>query len=797
MIKHNLKIAFRNFQKDKGTFLINWIGLSTGLACTFLIILWVGDEWRMDNFHEKNDQLYQVWVNEIGTDEITTEDYSPGILAQALEDEMPEVEMADAALTANWFDTNGRVEIGDTIFNIREQFVGKDFLKMFSYPLLEGEVNSVLEKKDAVLLSETTARKIFDTPQNAMGKVLEYVSEINVLTGKYIVTGVFKDIPNNSTEQFDVLFNYQAFFDARPNMHFWRNGNPTTFLTLREGTDIDQFNIKLNQFFQDKYQRENNELPNESIFVQAYADRYLYGNFENGKVAGGRITYVKLFSLISLFILLIACINFMNLSTAKATQRVKEIGVKKTIGADRQTLIFQYLSESVLIALLAFLGAAIFVNFTLPQFNKITGKELSLFSDASLILKGAGIAILTGLIAGSYPALFLSGFRPAEILKGKLSNTFSDLTIRKGLVVFQFALSVILLVSVIVVYQQIEFVQKKNLGYSKSNVIRLNREGMSFEKFKSFLTEVKKIPSVINASSMDGDLVGEFGSTTGVRWEGNTNEVNPIRFNNIIVYYDLLETLDFEFKEGRSFSRDKGDDGSKIILNQAAVSAMKLKAPVGKNIKLWGEDRQIVGVVKDFHFESLYEKVKPCFFRLVGSGDNILIKIRGGDEQNALAQIEQVYKSFVPNFPFDFQFMDEDYQQLYASESRVATLSKYFAGLAILISCLGLFGLATFTAQRRMKEISIRKVLGANAFSIVSLLSKDFTKMVLIAILIGLPTSYYLAQQWLGDFAFRIELSIWYFVLAGGVLLIIAWLTVGMQTVKAAHVNPANNLKSD
>lgn len=797
MLKHNIKIAFRNFKKDKGTFLINWIGLSTGLACTFLIALWVMDEVTMDDFHENKDHLYQVWVNEIGTDEIVTETYSPGILAKALEEEMPEVEIADAVLTAKWFDTNGRVEVGDTIFNIREQFVGEDFLKMFSYPLLEGNTNSVLEKKDAVLLSETLAKKIFTTPQKAVGKVLNYVSEVNALTGNYIVTGIFKDVPKNSTEQFDILFNYQAYFDAEPNMHFWRNGNPTTFLTLKTGTDVDQFNQKLNQFFQNKYQKENNEAPKESIFIQTYADRYLYGNYENGKIAGGRITYVKLFSLISLFILFIACINFMNLSTAKATQRVKEIGVKKTIGADRKTLIFQYLSESVLIALLAFIGAVLLVTMVLPSFNNITGKELDIFLHSSLLFNGIGIAILTGIIAGSYPALLLSSFRPAEILKGKLSNTFSNLTIRRGLVVFQFSLSVILLVSVIVIYQQIEFVQKKNLGYSKSNVIKINREGMSFEKFKTFLNEVKKIPKVVNASSMNGDFVGDFGTTTGLQWEGNDNKTNPIRFNNIIVYYDLLETLDFEFKEGRGFSEEKGDERSKIIFNEAAIKAMKLENPIGKNIKLWGSDKQIIGVVKDFHFESLYEKVKPCFFKMIGSGESILIKIKGGEEQNTLAQIEKVYKSFVPNFPFDFQFMDEDYQQLYASETRVATLSIYFAGLAILISCLGLFGLATFTAQRRMKEISIRKVLGASIISIVSLLSKDFTRMVLIAITIGLPISYIIAQNWLGDFAFRINLSIWYFILAGCILLLIAWLTVGVQTLKAASVNPAKNLKSD
>lgn len=795
MLQHNLKIAFRNFKKDKGTFLINLIGLSTGLACTFLIALWVNDEWSVDKFHQKKDHLYQVWVNEIESNNITTETYTPGILASTLKAEMPEVDLADAILPSDWFETNGRIEIGDTIFKIREQFVGKDFLQMFTFPLLKGNPNTVLDNKNAVLLSETLAKKIYGSTENIIGRDLDYVSDVRSLNGKYIVTGIFKDVPKNSTAQFDILLNYQVYFDTHPNMKLWKNGNPSTFLTLKKGTDVKKFNEKLNDFFQNKFKNEMGFASEESIFIHPYAARYLNGNFENGKPSGGRISYVKLFSLIAIFILLIACINFMNLSTAKAARKAKEIGVKKTIGANRKTLIIQYLSESTLIAMLSFVLALFFVGIALPQFNLITGKSLNIVGNNNLITIGVAITIFTGLLAGSYPALYLSGFQPSEILKGKIQNSFSDLMARKGLVVFQFTASVILLVSVFVIYQQINFIQKKNLGYSKSNVIKFKRQGMNFDKFKIFLNEVKKIPNVINASSMAGDLVGDFGATKGVEWEGNDNKTNPILFNNIIVYFDLLETLDFDIAHGRSFSKEKGDDGTKIILNEKAIEVMGLENPIGKNIKLWGSDRQIVGVTKNFHFESLYEKVKPCFFRLIGSGDNVLIKIKSDEEQNSLAQIEKVYKKFVPNFSFDYQFMDEDYQQLYAAEHRVATLSKYFAFMAILISCLGLFGLAAFTAQRRMKEISIRKVLGASVFSIVSLLSSSFMKMVLVALLVGLPTSYFVARQWLDSFAFRIDLSVWSFAIAGSVLLLIAWLTVGLQTLKAANVNPVNNLK--
>ena len=569
----------------------------------------------------------------------------------------------------------------------------------------------------------------------------------------------------------------------------WKNSEPYTFVLLEKGTNLVAFNNKIEHFTAGK-----TETPEGTFFARKYSDRYLFGKYENGILVGGRIMYVRLFSLIAIFILLIACINFMNLSTAKATQRMKEVGVKKTIGASRKVIIFQYLSEAILITSISLLFALALVQLVLPQFNQITQKNLSLDFNLPLGLSILAVTFLTGFISGSYPAFYLSRFRPANILKGNLKRSFGEVWARKGLVVFQFTMSLVLIVAVIIVYQQIQYIQSKNLGYKKDNVLVIQKEGTLESETNSFLNEVKNIPNVVNASTIDGNLTNDYGYTSGIHFEGRDSE-NPVRFGVMIVGVDIIETLGLELIEGRGFSTDFGSDLGKYIFNEAAIEAMGMKDPVGKIVRRHHSDREIIGVVKNFHFESLYEKVKPCVLRLGNYGDNILVKIQNGQEQKTIAAVEEVYKKFNPTLPFEFKFLDENYQKLYAAEHRVASLSKYFAAMAILISCLGLFGLAAFTAQRRMKEISIRKILGASVLSIISLLSSDFVKTIILALGIGLPASYFIARQWLDSFAFRIDLSVWSFILAGIVLFIIAWMTIGIQTLKAANVNPVNNLK--
>ncbi|MDH3650103.1 MAG: ABC transporter permease, partial [Saprospiraceae bacterium] len=509
-----------------------------------------------------------------------------------------------------------------------------------------------------------------------------------------------------------------------------------------------------------------------------------------------RIEYVKLFSVIALFILFIACINFMNLSTARAERRAKEVGVKKVVGATRRSLIAQYLTESTVISFVSMMAAYGLVALFIPEFNLITDKEITLGNQGALYGWSFCIALVTGLMAGSYPALYLSGFKPQNILKGQLRGSLGELWIRRGLVVFQFTLSITLVVAVIVISKQIDFVQTKNLGYDKDNVVYFEITGQLEENLDAFIAQVKQIGGVVNASSVGHDLIGRQNNTAGLDWKGKNPE-DLILFENVRVNYDLIETMNIEMKEGRSFSRDFGADTTKIIFNEAAIKIMNLEQPIGEVIRLWDQhDLEIVGVVKDFNFQSLHENVNPLFFHLNPRNTwNIMVRIGAGKEKATLDKLSNLYGQFNPGFPFDYDFLDDEYAMLYAAEQRVASLAKYFAGFAILISCLGLFGLAAYTAQRRIKEVGIRKILGSTVGSIILLLSKDFTRLVIVAILISLPLSYLLVQKWLSRFAYKIDLEIWYFASAGLLALVIAWLTVASQALRAAHINPVECLK--
>ncbi len=792
MLQHNLLLIVRNFKRFKTTFFINLVGLSTGLACTLLIFLWVNDELSMDKFHENDDMLFQIMENATQADGIRTQPSAPDLLGEAMIKEFPEINSYVSVTPYKWFGSFG-LSVDERTTKAVGQYASKDFFKVFSYPLLEGDKEKVLADKNAIVISEALAIKLFKTSKNVMGKTLD--CQILGLKGPVIVTGIFKGTPANSTEQFDFVLTYEAWKElsikvGRP-IH-WDNHGPNTFLMLNKGTDITSFNKKIAGFLKSKSKGSNVDL-----FVAPFSDQYLHGTYKNGAQAGGRIEYVNLFSIIALFILGIACINFMNLSTARASRRVKEVGIKKAIGANRKTLITQYLSESIAMAFLALILAIFLVELFLPQFNSITGKQLVFSTSLNFIFTIVGITLFTGIVAGSYPALYLSGFNPATVLKGKLTTSFAELIARKGLVVFQFALSVILIVSVLVVYKQIEFVQTKNLGYDKDHIIYFDKEGKVAENQETFFSEARTIPGVVNISSIVTTLMGRNSSTSGLTWEGkNPNEV--VQFENVTLSYDMIETLGVNMITGRTFSRNFKTDDHSLIFNESAISVMGLTDPVGKTVTLWGETMTIIGVAKDFHFESLHESVKPLFFMLDPTKTlKVMARLEAGKEKHALEQLDKLYSKFNPGYSFTYQFLDQDYQALYASEKRIAVLSQYFAGFAILISCLGLFGLAAFTAEKRVKEIGIRKILGSSEFGIVYLLSNDFTKIVLMAIAVALPVSYFLTVQWLSNFAFKIELQWWYFVGAGSLALVIAWLTVSSQALRAAQANPANSLRSE
>lgn len=556
--------------------------------------------------------------------------------------------------------------------------------------------------------------------------------------------------------------------------------------------DARAFDAKITGFLKTKNKNSSGDL-----FIRKYSDQYLYNSYENGVQAGGRIEYVRLFSIIAIFLLLIACINFMNLSTAKASRRLKEVGIKKAIGAGRKSLILEYLGEAMVMSFLSLLIAVVFVVLFLPEFNQITGKQLSLTPDAGLCVTLIAITLFTGVTAGSYPALYLSGFTPSTILKGKLNTVVGEAWARKGLVVFQFTISIILIVSVLVVYRQVDFIRSKNLGYDRDNILQFANEGNIRKNMDGVLTEIKRIPGVINASGFNHNLVGNHGgiSDADLDWEGKLPGI-AIDFANLEVGYDLLEMLDIEMSEGVTFSRDMRPE-SQVIFNEAAIESMKLADPIGKTVKLWGEEKKIVGVTRNFHFESLYERVKPCIFQVYPSLSNVVVKIQGGKERETIAQIQKVYQQYNASTPFDYTFWDEYYQALYASEERVSALTRYFAAIAVIISCLGLLGLAAFTAERRIKEIGIRKVLGATSFGIVYLLSKEFTRIVFVSILIATPVSFFVTKQWLDQFAFRIDLEWWYFIVSAFAALLVAGLTVGLQAVRASRVNPVQCLKDE
>lgn len=793
MLKNHFKIVLRYLLKDRQFTFLNLAGLSTGLACTLLIYLWVNDEVKFDKFHQKDKRLYQVMANQQSAEGLKTVQQTPSLLADALAREMPEVEFA--APSQGSFSGKQTLSVGDKHIKATGIFAGKDYFNIFSFNLSEGNRLQVLADKSSIVVTKDLAEKLFGTTQNLVGKTVQWQHD-----KRFTISGVIDKIPSNSSIKFDFALPFEIFLDANEYQREWSSSDPSTYLVLREGADVDRFNQKISGYIKSKLPESKT-----TLFVRPFSEGYLYGKYENGVQSGGRIEYVRLFSIIAIFILVIACINFMNLSTAKASRRLKEVGIKKVVGAGRGTLIFQFMIESMLMTLVSLLIAVIIVLVLLSPFNAITGKDLSIDLNLNIILLILGIVLFTGIISGSYPALYLSGFDPVTVLKGKLKGSNGELWVRKGLVVFQFVLSVIFIVAVIVVYRQIQFIQTKNQGFNKDNVISFDMEGMTSENVESFLsgvssfvTQVRTIPGVLKASSMDhGSIIGDFGSTSDVTWDGKNPE-DRVNFANIGVNYDMLETLGMQIAQGRTFSRELSSDSFEIIFNEAAIDMMGLKDPIGKKVRMWDQQRTIVGVVKNFHFESLHESVKPFALRLEPKFTyRIMAKIQGGKESETLDRIQALFQKYNPGYVFDYRFLDQDYQTQYMAEKRVGVLSRYFSGLAILISCLGLFGLATFTAQRRRKEISIRKVVGASVGNVTYLLSKEFFRLVLIAVCVAFPLAWWIMNKWLDNFVYRIDIGADVFLIAGASIILITIVTVSSQAVKAALANPVKSLRSE
>ena len=795
------KTAWRSLINDKQFSMLNLLGLSTGLACVLLIYLWVSDELKVDKFNSNDSRLYQVMKNSPTVDGgVVTFPYTPGLLGQSLQNELPEVEYATVVKAGESDDGAGIISGNDKAFKASSEYVDQNFFHVFSVRLIDGNVTGFNSNKYGVLLSDKTALKLFNTTRNIIGKTIEW--NRGKFTASYSVSGVFQSPPSNATDQFDLLFNYKIYQSREAeDLAFWGSNSEYTYLLLKKGTDVDAFNKKIKGFTKEKikqlYPNDKAMLHSEGdIFVQKYSERYLHGNYVDGKISGGRIQYVRLISMIAIFILLIACINFMNLSTAKASRRMKEVGIKKVVGASKRSLILQYIGESILMAFSSLIIAVLLVKLLIPAFRQITGKDISLSLHANICVPAIFITIITGLIAGSYPAFYLSHFKPVSILKGKLITSAGEGWIRKGLVVFQFAISIVLIVSVLIVYQQMKFIQRTNVGFNKSNVICFSNDGNLKGNVASFLAEIKKVPGVINASTQSGDF---FGSANhgggGIEWDGKDPNLGIEYYGND-VGDDFFETMELHMIEGRPFSRVFPDSLS-VIFNETAIKTMHIKDPVGKIVSLWGGKKQIVGVVKDYHFKSLYDEISPSFLVYNQNSGNTLVRIKAGLEQQVIAGVKNIFAKFNNGLQFSYSFLDDDYNRLYASEQRVATLLKYFAGMAIVISCLGLFGLAAFTAQKRQREIGVRKVIGASVSNVVAMLSKDFLVLVSISLLIAVPLSWWVMTKWLQSFAYRIDISPIVFLIAGLSVVLITLCTISFQSIKAAIANPVKSLRTE
>ncbi|MBK7870051.1 MAG: ABC transporter permease [Saprospiraceae bacterium] len=784
MFKNYLTITLRNLLKNRINSTINILGLALGLTGAMVIALWIQRELSMDQFHTKADRLYRVMEHQTySNDFVLTVFATPGPLVPALKEEIPEIEKATRITWGNQL----LFTVGDKAFKENGHYADEDFFQMFSFKMLHGDANTALKQPTSIAISEDLANKYFNT-SNAIGKVIRIDNIEN-----YQVSAVFAKVPDQSTLQFDFVMPVESFVQKNDWLKTWNSNGIQAFIQLSEGADANALEAKLKNFLIDHSDQKNAVLDLISM-----GDTYLHMDYKDGKYqGGGRIVYVKLFAIIALFLILIACINFMNLSTARSALRAKEVGIRRVTGAVRGQLFGQFLGESLIMSFISGLIAIGLTALILPWFNNLFETEIVLkINNPNFWLAWLSIVILTGLVSGSYPALFLSSFQPIEVFKGVVKTGKGAVWFRQGLVVAQFAIAIFLVVGTLVIYNQMNYIRNKNLGYNKDNLLYIPSNETLSANYEIVKSELKQIPGIQEITTSDGLIYSWGSNTSNFSWEGK-NPDQDILFNHIGTSYDFVKTIGAELKAGRDFSKEFATDSVNFIINEESARLMGMTDPVGKSLT-WGDTKgQIIGLVKDFSINSLHTAQQPVILYLQPFINVLYVRIDGQNVSNTLAQMEKVVKKHSPAYPFEYRFLDEEYDQLYRSEQRVSSLSRAFAILAIFVSCLGLFGLAAFTAEQRTKEIGIRKVLGASVTSLVTLLSTDFLKLVLISTLIAFPLGWWAMNQWLERFAYRIELSWWLFVIAGVLAVVIAMLTVSSQAIRAAVANPADSLKSE
>ncbi len=786
MLNNYLKVTLRVLWKHPLYTLINISGLAISLTVSILILLWVQSEIKVDRFHQHADRIGHLYMGFFDSNKnLDPWETISFPLAKAAKEQIPEVE--DIAIMH--YGIKGIWTHEEHIFSSRGIVTYFNTFDIFTFPIIYGNLSQAKKNPGAVILSEDLATKLFGERnlKEAIGKTVTLDEE-----HPFTVEAIFEDIPKHSTIQFDFAF---SFSPEDEESSPWGTHYLQAYPLLREGADIEEVERKITDIY------KNSEAYDEGEFViyHPLSAEYLYSRFDNqGNAEGGRIDYVRIFLFAAIFLLFIACINFINMAIARTSTRLKEVGVRKAVGAKRAYVIVQFMFEAALISTAAIVLSFFLVEAILPTIELWTGKSLSIaYGSAIFWLSAPGLILLTTILAGFYPAFVLSSYQVHHALSKKAYTIQGNFNLRKGLVILQFTLAMLLMVGALVVKLQMDYVKHKNLGLETENVVYLSMDEEIKESYTSLKSELLNMPGVAHVTNCSTNPLHVQGKTNGVAWEGKTDEQNHIHFDIILTDNDFLEVFDMPLASGRFLKEGIRTDSASVLLNQKAVEVMGLSYPVeGTSLEFWGDEVQVVGVVEDFHTNSLYTEIAPVLIGLdKGYNRTLFVKTKKGATKGALSSIQKVYSNMFPNKVFEYEFLDDDFAKRYKSEQLTSSLAGYFAAISIFISCLGLLGLVTFMANRKTREIGIRKVLGATVSNIVGLLSLGFLQLVLLAIFIAIPISWYLMDQWLQKFAYHIDMPWWIFALSGGIVLCIAILTVSIQSIRAAQSNPVQSLK--
>ena len=786
MIKNFFKIAVRNILRNKGFSFINISGLAIGMASAVLILLWIQNEMSYDNFHANENQLYQAWNRGKFDNKLQCWSTTPKILGPTLKHDYPEIEKITRV---NW-GNNFLFSVGEKRLTVYGTMVDPDFLTMFSFPLVNGNKNTALNNVYSIIVTQQLAKKLFGK-EEAIGKVIKLDNRDN-----FTVTGVMKDLPNNTEFDFEYLLPWQYMSVRHWDDSSWDNNSTKTYLQLKPNTSIAALNSKIKNITIDHL----NGKEQIEIFLYPLSRLHLYSKFENGVVVGGKIDMVRLFAIIAAFILLIACINFMNLSTARSEKRAREVGIRKVVGAQKGTLVGQFLGESILLAFLAGILALLIVQVSLPAFNTLVNTQLFVpFGNIYFWLLGVAFILFTGILAGSYPAFYLSSFSPVAVFKGTFKAVNALITPRKILVVLQFTFAIALIICTIIIRQQIKYAQERETGYNKNNLIYHWLTGDLEKNYNLIKNELINSGAATSVTKTSQPITQGLSDTWGFVWQGKDPN-DKTDFDRFCAGDDFTKTMGLQIVQGRDFDlRNYPADSTACLLNQSGVKAMGFKNPIGQVIKD-GDDRwHVIGVLKNFILRSPYSALKPMVVEgSKGWFNAIHIKLNPvNTTQKDLATAEKIFKKYNPEYPFEYHFVDEEYAKKFEDEQRIRELAELFAALTIFISCLGLFGLATYMAENRVKEIGVRKVLGASITSITTLLSKDFLKLVIISFFIASPIAAYVMNKWLLSYAYRVDVQWRVFVFTAILSILIAIITVSYQAIKAAMANPVKSLRTE